>query len=81
MGQAASDNPAVELLDKILGHLNFSSGQHDPKFVANLDQVFRNHLAAATLCREQPTGDEEKPAAEPPAKKAPSSCFANRPRC
>ena len=77
MGQAASDNPAVELLDKILGHLNFSSGQHDPKFVANLDQVFRNHLAAATLCREQPTGDEEKPAAEPQAKKAPSSCFAN----
>ena len=43
MGQAASEKPVDELLDKILGHLNFSSGQHDPKFVANLDQLFRVH--------------------------------------
>jgi len=46
MGQAASEKPVDELLDKILGHLNFSSGQHDPKFVVNLDRLFRIETAA-----------------------------------
>ena len=43
MGQPVSEKPVNELLDKILGHLNFSSGQHDAKFVSNLDSLFRIH--------------------------------------
>ncbi len=47
MGQAATEKPVEELLDKVLGHLNFSSGQHDPKFVANLDRLCRIEISAA----------------------------------
>ena len=30
MGQPKSETPVEEILDKILGYLNFSSGQHEP---------------------------------------------------
>lgn len=52
MGQAVSEKPAEGLLDKILGHLNFSSGQHDPKFIANLDRLYREIAAD----EKSPTG-------------------------
>jgi hypothetical protein len=59
MGQAATEKPVEELLDKVLGHLNFSSGQHDPKFVANLDRLFRIEISASQ--------DAGKPTAKPAA--------------
>ena len=40
MGQPQSDTPVEQILDKILGHLNFASGQHDPRFFENLNGVF-----------------------------------------
>ena len=55
MGQPVSEKPVNELLDKILGHLNFSSGQHDSKFVANLDGLFRIQSASCqseSACEE-----------------------------
>lgn len=63
MGQAASEKPVDELLDKILGHLNFSSGQHDPKFVANLDRIFRVHsgLGQDGLLQGDAVADSDAP--------------------
>lgn len=42
MGQPQPEIPVEEVLDKVLGYLNFSSGQHDPKFFSNLDLIFRH---------------------------------------
>ncbi len=57
MGQAAKEKPVEELLDKVLGHLNFSSGQHDPKFVANLDRLYRIEINAAENSAETSDSD------------------------
>lgn len=43
MGQPPSDKPVASTLDKVLGYLNFSSGQHDPNFFRNLDTLFRTY--------------------------------------
>ena len=60
MGQAATEKPVEELLDKVLGHLNFSSGQHDPKFVANLDRLYRIEISAAPNAAETDTSEGAK---------------------
>lgn len=61
MGQAATEKPVEELLDKVLGHLNFSSGQHDPKFVANLDRLYRIEISASPDTVEADTSDVAQP--------------------
>lgn len=40
MGQPKSEKQIHTVLDQIIGYLNFASGNHDPKFFANLNQVF-----------------------------------------
>ncbi len=52
MAQSQPETPVEEVLDKILGYLNFSSGQHDPRFFADLDFVFRHCLAVGSTAAE-----------------------------
>lgn len=40
MGLPKAEQPVHELLDQILGYLNFSSGNTDTRFLANLDSLF-----------------------------------------
>lgn len=40
MGRVTPDHPNDAMLDKILGYLNFSSGNHDANFFRSLDAVF-----------------------------------------
>lgn len=42
MGIPDSKQPLMEIMDKVLGYLNFSSGNHDPAFLVNLDALFRD---------------------------------------
>ena len=67
MGQAATEKPVEELLDKVLGHLNFSSGQHDPKFVANLDRLYRIEISASPSTTEPDSIDVAKPTLSQPS--------------
>jgi len=60
MGQPQPETPVEEVLDKILGYLNFSSGQHDPKFFSNLDFVFR-HCDATPPQKESPSTTDGRP--------------------
>ena len=43
MGRVTPENPPDVLLDKILGYLNFSSGNHDVNFFRQLDEIFSQH--------------------------------------
>ena len=43
MGRANPEHQTDALLDKILGYLNFSSGNHDANFFRNLDELFSQH--------------------------------------
>src|SRR5690349_8042150 len=47
MAQRAADDGEDQLLDKVLGYLNFSSGAADLQFLANLNELFRRHIAEA----------------------------------
>lgn len=67
MGQAATEKPVEELLDKILGHLNFSSGQHDPKFVANLDRLYRIEIGASGESAQSDASDVAEPTLNQPS--------------
>ena len=67
MGQAATEKPVEELLDKVLGHLNFSSGQHDPKFVANLDRLYRIEISASPATVETASSDVAQPTLSQPS--------------
>lgn len=62
MGKPQPESPVQEILEKVLGYLNFSSGQHDPKFFSNLDSIFR-HCDALTASKESSlsTGDHANP--------------------
>ena len=40
MGSPKPEQQVLTILDQVLGHLNFSSGNHDPKFLANLNWLF-----------------------------------------
>ena len=42
MGTPLSDQLLTQVLDQILGYLNYSSGTHDPKLFANLNVVFQS---------------------------------------
>ena len=68
MGQPKSETPVEEILDKILGYLNFSSGQHDPKFFQNLDFVFRH---CRSLQDESPSETASDPTSDPPSQPPP----------
>ena len=57
MGQPELETPVEEVLDKVLGYLNFSSGQHDPKFFSNLDLIFRHCDATKSLGKSSTTSD------------------------
>lgn len=54
MGLPKSDQQIHVLLDQILGYLNFSSGNHDPKFHANLNSLF------AYIAESTPNGSSGK---------------------
>ena len=60
MGQPQPETPVEEVLDKVLGYLNFSSGQHDPKFFSNLDLIFR-HCNATTPPNAPSSETEDRP--------------------
>ena len=60
MGQPQPETPVEEVLDKVLGYLNFSSGQHDPKFFSNLDLIFR-HCNATTPPDAPSSETEDRP--------------------
>ena len=40
MGSPKPEQQVLTILDQVLGYLNFSSGNHDPKFLANLNWLF-----------------------------------------
>jgi hypothetical protein len=52
MGRATPENSNEATLDRILGYLNFSSGNHDVNFFKNLDQVFSQHSFPDLLLSE-----------------------------
>ncbi|QEG20673.1 hypothetical protein [Mariniblastus fucicola] len=52
MGRANPEHPSDALIDKILGYLNFSSGNHDANFFRNLDEVFSQHSNPEQLLGE-----------------------------
>lgn len=58
MGQATPEHPNDALLDKILGYLNFSSGNHDANFFRNLDDVFKKFSRPQELLTEMLNGAE-----------------------
>ena len=58
MGQATPGHPNDVLLDKILGYLNFSSGNHDANFFRNLDNVFSQFSRPQELLTEMLEGAE-----------------------
>jgi len=58
MGQAPPEHPNDVLLDKILGYLNFSSGNHDANFFRNLDEVFGQFSRPNELLTEMLDGAE-----------------------
>ena len=60
MAQPQTETPVEEVLDKVLGYLNFSSGQHDPKFFSNLDLIFR-HCNVTRPQGESSSSNENSP--------------------
>ncbi len=40
MALVEPEQPIHDVLDQVLGYLNFSSGNHDPKFFSNLNLLF-----------------------------------------
>lgn len=40
MDLPAAENEKYAILDQVLGYLNFSSGNHDPRFFSNLNELF-----------------------------------------
>jgi hypothetical protein len=52
MGRPQSEQSIESLIDRILGYLNFSSGNHDKIFFSNLDQLFR-HFTDNGLLKEK----------------------------
>ena len=52
MGRANPENPNDAILDKILGYLNFSSGNHDANFFGQLDELFSQHSQPQKLLTE-----------------------------
>jgi hypothetical protein len=52
MGRAEPGHPTDALLDKVLGYLNFSSGNHDANFFRNVDALFAQHSTPEELLGE-----------------------------
>ena len=52
MGRVTPENPSAVLVDKILGYLNFSSGNHDANFFRHLDEVFSQFSQPQELLSE-----------------------------
>ncbi len=52
MGRATPENLTDAILDKILGYLNFSSGNHDTNFFRQLDELFGQHSQSQKLLDE-----------------------------
>ncbi len=48
MGKRGLGPDEAEAVEKILGHLNFSSGAPDPRLLANLNQVWKSQAIAET---------------------------------
>ena len=49
MGLPVMEQDVQPIIDQILGHLNFSSGSHDAKFLANLNCLF-GYFACQAQC-------------------------------
>ena len=58
MGRPTSEDPIAVSLDSVLGYLNFSSGNHDARFFANFDELFRQYSRPFELLRELLESDE-----------------------
>ncbi len=52
MGRTNPENPVDASLDKILGYLNFSSGNHDVNFFRQLNELFSQHSQPEKLLCE-----------------------------
>lgn len=52
MGRVNPEHPSDALLDKVLGYLNFSSGNHDANFFRNLDEIFGQYSCPEELLDE-----------------------------
>ena len=65
MGSPKPEQQVHTILDQVLGYLNFSSGNHDPKFLANLNWLF-DYFHAEQL-------KASDPADQPPPKKRKST--------
>lgn len=54
MGSPKPEQKYDPVLDQVLGYLNFSSGNHDPRFFANLNQLFAYFFESQDETDEQP---------------------------
>ena len=75
MGSPKPEQPIDVIQDQVLGYLNFSSGNHDPKFFTNINLLF-SYLADKTQCE---SASSKKPSTSRPGKSAKvnSLCEAN----
>ncbi len=58
MGLPESEQQFQAILDQILGYLNFSSGNHDAKFLANLNCLFGYFASQTDAKTSSPTSDK-----------------------
>ena len=73
MGRPQSEKTVFRQVDQILGYLNFSSGNHDPTFIGNLNHVFEHYTDSQRLrdevlearCRTVPRHKNSQPTSDP----------------